>query len=173
MTKSLLSSCLISAEIVSQVHGRLRLRVRDKSSENQQINQLVKTLREHLAIYRVRWSSASCSVTIFYGKELLTYQELKKLLETEGIIWINSQVTLEPFIPSELTINLENLGNQWDQNVKKITQNNLDLRILIPIFFALFSLRQLWRKGFLIDAIPWYTLAWYSFDSFLKLNSRE
>jgi hypothetical protein len=30
--------------------------------------------------------------------------------------------------------------------------------------------RQLIIKGLQIDEIPWYSLAWYAFDSFVKLN---
>jgi hypothetical protein len=34
-------------------------------------------------------------------------------------------------------------------------------------------MRQLMIKGLQLEVIPWYVLAWYAFDSFLKLNTGD
>ena len=33
------------------------------------------------------------------------------------------------------------------------------------------AMRQLIAKGWQLELIPWYVLAWYAFDSFIKLHS--
>jgi hypothetical protein len=40
----------------------------------------------------------------------------------------------------------------------------------MPLFLSLLALRQLFSKSPRLKTAPWYILAWYAFDSFLKLN---
>jgi hypothetical protein len=42
--------------------------------------------------------------------------------------------------------------------------------MLVPVGLATLSLRELLRTGWEIEAAPWYVLAWYAFDSFIKLH---
>jgi hypothetical protein len=49
----------------------------------------------------------------------------------------------------------------------------VDLRFLFPLSLSLLALRQLLVKGWQLELIPWYVLAWYAFDSFIKLHPTE
>jgi len=46
----------------------------------------------------------------------------------------------------------------------------MDLRFLFPLILTLLALQQLFSKSPCLNTAPWYILAWYAFDSFLKLN---
>jgi len=52
-----------------------------------------------------------------------------------------------------------------------MTNGVADLRLLLPLGFGALALRQVLDKGFELEEIPWYTLAWYAFDSFVKLHN--
>nr|OEJ74038.1 hypothetical protein BH720_16560 [Desertifilum tharense IPPAS B-1220] len=60
-----------------------------------------------------------------------------------------------------------------NQRVNLATEGTMDLRFLFPLLLALLSLRQMFSKSPRLNTAPWYILAWYAFDSFMKLNSQE
>lgn len=68
---------------------------------------------------------------------------------------------------------LSNAVSQFNEQVKQTTVGVVDLRLLVPAGLAALAFRQMLSKGLQLDEIPWYTLAWYAFDTFMKLNDRE
>jgi hypothetical protein len=72
---------------------------------------------------------------------------------------------------SEVAKDLINVMSDFNTDVAQLTNGVVDLRLLVPLGLSAIALRQLLVKGLQIDEIPWYTLAWYAFDSFVKLNS--
>lgn len=63
--------------------------------------------------------------------------------------------------------------SELNAQVGWLTNGMADLRMLMPLGLGALAIRQLFVKGIQLDEIPWYTLAWYSFDSFSKLNRDE
>ncbi|MDR9402001.1 MAG: DUF5132 domain-containing protein [Halothece sp. Uz-M2-17] len=63
--------------------------------------------------------------------------------------------------------------SELDASLRKATQGTIDARSLLSILFAALALRQLILKGFQFDDVPWYVLAWYAFDSFIKFHDRQ
>lgn len=57
-----------------------------------------------------------------------------------------------------------------NEQIGQMTNGVADLRLLLPLGFGALALRQVLDKGFELEEIPWYTLAWYAFDSFVKLH---
>lgn len=74
---------------------------------------------------------------------------------------------------SEAAVEIINVMSTLNEQVGRITNGVADLRLLLPLGLGALALRQLVAKGFEIDEIPWYTLAWYAFDTFNKLNHRD
>ncbi|MCX7596144.1 MAG: DUF5132 domain-containing protein [Fischerella sp.] len=72
---------------------------------------------------------------------------------------------------SEVARDLINVIADVNTDVGRITNGVVDLRLLLPLGFSVLAIRQLFIKGLQIDEIPWYVLAWYAFDSFMKLNT--
>ncbi|MGF1499802.1 MAG: DUF5132 domain-containing protein [Elainellaceae cyanobacterium] len=52
-----------------------------------------------------------------------------------------------------------------------LTNGSVDLRTLLPLGIGAFAVRQLFVQGLRLDDIPWYTMVWYAFDTFGKLNN--
>lgn len=60
-----------------------------------------------------------------------------------------------------------------NRRVHDATDGRVDLRFLVPAGFAALSLRQLLRTGPSVASMPWYALAYYAFDSFVKLHGDD
>ncbi len=57
--------------------------------------------------------------------------------------------------------------------IGRATDGIVDLQVLMPLGLSALALRQILVKGLQIDEIPWYAMAWYAFDSFVKLNRSD
>jgi Protein of unknown function (DUF5132) len=74
---------------------------------------------------------------------------------------------------SEIARDVMHVVTDVNADIGKLSNGVIDLRLLLPLGLSALALRQLLVKGLQIDEIPWYTLTWYAFDSFLKLNHEE
>ncbi|BAZ80749.1 DUF5132 domain-containing protein [Sphaerospermopsis kisseleviana CS-549] len=74
---------------------------------------------------------------------------------------------------SEAAKDLINVISDINTDVARMTNGVADLRVILPVGIGLLSLQQLLRKGFQLEEIPWYILAWYAFDIFTRLNFED
>lgn len=72
---------------------------------------------------------------------------------------------------SEIARDVMNVAHDLNNDVAKITNGAVDLRLLLPLGLGTLAVTQLLTKGLQIEEIPWYNLAWYAFDAFVKLNA--
>ena len=49
----------------------------------------------------------------------------------------------------------------------------LNLKLLVPLGFGALAVLQLARQGLQIGSAPWYLLAYFAFESYIKLNRPE
>lgn len=165
----------VYAQIVSQTPGRIRLRVHHPHRQKHKLEPIADTLKKKVEIYRVKTNIPNGSITVMHGRELLSGEDIRAILRDLGIIF--AEITEEIPIPiqgkSSAAAGITKATTDLNQHVKKITQGAVDLRFIMPFCFAVLALRQLWIKGLQFDTIPWYVLAWYSFDSFIKLHQSE
>ncbi|WP_448573559.1 DUF5132 domain-containing protein [Trichothermofontia sp.] len=71
---------------------------------------------------------------------------------------------------ARLATELQAIATTLDTQTRTLTRGWMDLKTLVPLGLGAIALRQLLTKGLQLDAIPWYVLAWYAFDSFIILN---
>jgi hypothetical protein len=119
-------------------------------------------------IHRVRTNVQTGSLTVYYEHEQVNFEEMLSQLSSFGVI-IDDEARVLPET-SQAAANLTRVMAGLNQRVKQATEGTLDLRFLIPLFLSLLALRQLFSKSPRLKTAPWYVLAWYAFDSFLKLN---
>ncbi|MBE9055064.1 DUF5132 domain-containing protein [Sphaerospermopsis sp. LEGE 08334] len=74
---------------------------------------------------------------------------------------------------SEAAKDFINVISDINTDVARMTNGVADLRVILPLGIGLLSLQQLLRKGFQLEEIPWYILAWYAFDIFTRLNFED
>lgn len=112
--------------------------------------------------------SQRCQEAVAAAKERLedVMAEVKAELETKT----DTKTTYSTNGRSEVAVETEMAMSELNEQVKQLTNNVADLRVLMPIGLGALALRQLLVKGIQLDEIPWYTLAWYAFDTFVKMN---
>jgi hypothetical protein len=76
----------------------------------------------------------------------------------------------DPHSPAQVSADLMRLATDLNTQISDLTHDLVDLRTLAPLGLGAIALRQLLIKGLQLEDIPWYVLAWYAFDSFVKLH---
>jgi Heavy metal associated domain 2 len=119
-------------------------------------------------IDKIRTNAQTGSITVYYEREQVNFEEVLSQLQNLGILIEDPPKILSE--TSKAAANLKSMMAGLNQRVKQVTEGEVDLRFLIPLLFSLLALRQLFSKSPRLKTAPWYILAWYAFDSFLKLN---
>lgn len=65
---------------------------------------------------------------------------------------------------------LKDAVNELNAQIRWITNDLLDLRILFSAGLSAFAIRQLIVRGLCLEEIPWYAVAWYALDTFVKFH---
>ncbi|BAZ17050.1 hypothetical protein NIES4071_89280 [Calothrix sp. NIES-4071] len=154
----------ITAKLVSDTPGRLRLRVGNKHRKAEEMQRIANAL-QHPNIKQVRTNVSQGSITIQHeGENSLenVHTALKDIGITFGDIGEGKSEVANGVASSVIGLN---------KRVKQSTDGIVDLRFLFPLGLGFLSIRKLMLQGLQLDIIPWYVLAWYSFDSFLKLHA--
>lgn len=74
---------------------------------------------------------------------------------------------------SEVTQTALQVGGTVEEinaQLRWLTNDTLDLRILTTTALGAFALRQIFVRGLRLDEIPWYVAAWYALDTFVKFH---
>jgi hypothetical protein len=163
-TRTIANTTQTYTKIISDTPGRLRLRVAQRHRKLEQIQPLVNALQEHSNINQVRMNLDQGSITINHEGED-SWKNVMATLKDLGIIF-GDIVELH----TDAAIAVSNPVIDLNKRVKQATDGQLDIRVLFPFGLGCLAIRQLIIKGLQFDIIPWYVLAWYAFDSFIKLH---
>ncbi|MGI2907303.1 HMA2 domain-containing protein [Tolypothrix sp. VBCCA 56010] len=155
----------ISTKVVSSTPGRLRLRVAHSHRQPEKMQHIADVLSANSHINKVKTNVSHGSIVINHDGEDGSLENVLATLKDLGIIF--ADVTEGN---TEAAAGVSSAVVDLNQRVKQSTHGAIDLRFLFPLGLAGLSLRQLLNKGLQIETIPWYVLAWYAFDSFIKLH---
>ena len=152
--------------VVSNTPGRLRFRVAQEHRQPETLAAITNALQSFSSqIQTVRTTTPTGSVTVYYTGDADSFNDAMNSLQQFGIVAVDA-----PMGKSKVSTRVSNAlarANQW---VEYKTEGALDLRFLAPLIFALLALRQVLAKSPGLNTAPWYIMAWYAFDSFIKLN---
>lgn len=153
----------VPARLMSDTPGRLRFRLVSDYRIPGMLELIATGLRSHLTNARVRVNLDNGSVTVYYDCDRLSSDRLYRILQDLNICFVLSD---KSDAATELTEAIASANRQID----RLTEGAVDLRFLVPLGFGTLAVRQLIVEGVQLEVIPWYALAWYAFDSFLKLH---
>ncbi|MBD2615783.1 hypothetical protein H6G94_31800 [Nostoc punctiforme FACHB-252] len=159
------SSKRISAKIVSNTPGRLRLRVALPHRENGEIQRIANALAAQSYINQVQINIHHGSIAIKHDAKDDTLKNIVTTLTDLGVIF--ADITEGN---SEAAVGITNAIVNLNKKVEFATKGEIDLRVIFPLGLSILAVRQLLAKGLQFEIIPWYVLAWYAFDSFIKLH---
>jgi Heavy metal associated domain 2 len=155
----------IHSHMVSFTPGRLRFKVDRNHRNHEAMAPLTQALKTHLGVYDVRANPHSGSITVLHSPDHTDYDEIYATLQDLGVIF--GDIIGEK---SEVAQDITSAIYDLNRRVKAATSQVVDLRVLMPLGLGVLAVRQLLAKGLQLDIVPWYVLAWYSFDSFIKLH---
>jgi hypothetical protein len=158
--------------VVSSTPERTRLRVSRKRRNPEEMARIAKALKAHSEVHDVRTNVETGSIVVHHAHNDNSLDEISAVLQDLGVI-LGSAIDVD--LPSsegksEVATTLTDAISDLNDRVGTATDGVVDLRMLVPAGFAALALRQLLENGWEIETIPWYALAWYAFDSFIKLH---
>ncbi|MDM9381958.1 hypothetical protein QUB80_14735 [Chlorogloeopsis sp. ULAP01] len=161
----------ILTKIVSNTPGRLRLRVAQPQRWATKMQHILKTLKAQPNISQVRMNLQNGSITIQHDDNENSLKNVVTTLQDLGVIFADITGFAETTGgKSEVAAGVSDVVVDLNRRVKEATDGVVDLRFLFPLGLATLSIRQLIARGLQLEMIPWYVLAWYAFDSFIKLH---
>jgi len=155
----------ISTKVVSSTPRRLRLRLAHSHRQPEKIQSIANALSANSHINQVKTNVHHGSILINHDGKDGSLENVLATLKDLGIIFADISEG-----NTEAAAGVSSAIVDLNQRVKQSTHGAFDLRILFPVGLASLSLRQLFNKGLQLEVIPWYVLAWYAFDSFIKLH---
>jgi hypothetical protein len=158
--------------VVSSTPSRTRLRVSSKRRNHQEMTRITHALRSHPDVSEVRTNVQTGSIVIHHADKEDSLDAIAAVLQDLGVV-LGSVTDVElPFTQgkSEVAADLTSAVADLNERVGKATNGVVDLRLLVPVGLAALAFRELLRTGWEFEAAPWYVLAWYAFDSFIKLH---
>ncbi|GAB4345280.1 MAG: hypothetical protein OHK0047_38570 [Leptolyngbyaceae cyanobacterium] len=158
--------------IVSSTPSRTRIRVSAKRRTPEQMDQITKALQAMPDVYSVRPNLQTGSIIIHHDQTPTVVEDLAATLHDLGVILFH---TIDMGLPatggkSGVADDLVQAVADLNRRVGESTQGAVDLRFLIPLGLGGLAIYQLLRKGWQFETAPWYVLAYYAFDSFIKLH---
>ncbi|HCF27225.1 MAG TPA: hypothetical protein DEV81_08485 [Cyanobacteria bacterium UBA11049] len=159
------SSKPISTKVISSTPGRLRLRVAQPHCQSRDIHRIASVINANPQVDRVSTNLHSGSITIYHDGKNGSLDNIFATLRDLGIIFADLTEG-----KTEAAAQVTNAVVDLNQRVRQATNGAIDVRFLFPLGLSTLAVRQLLSKGLQFETIPWYVLAWYAFDSFIKLH---
>jgi hypothetical protein len=129
------------------------------------MKRIASVLEAHPQIKQVRTNVQNGSIIIEHDRDNGTFDNVFATLRDLGIIF--GDLTQGK---SEAAAGLSSAVVDLNKQVEQATNGVVDLRFLFPLGLSALAVRKLLAKGLQFETIPWYVLAWYAFDSFIKLH---
>lgn len=158
-------------QVVSSTPGRLRLRIAPAQRQLANMERICKALQAHPQVDRLKTNIHHGSITISHIAPAGNLESIYAALRDLGAIF--AETTTLTGDKSIAAAGVANAAVDLNQRVTRASHGAVDLRFLFPLGLGLLSIRQLAIKGLQLEIIPWYVLAWYAFDSFIKLHGTD
>lgn len=160
-----MSSKLIATKIISDTPGRLRLRLAQPYPSAKEMQPITQALEVHPNINQITTNFHHGSILINHDGKEESLENVLAALQDLGMIFVDITES-----NSDASVGVTNAVVDLNNRVEQATKGVVDLRFLFPFGISILAVRQLLAKGLQLEVIPWYVLAWYAFDSFIKLN---
>jgi hypothetical protein len=163
--------------VVHAVPGRVRIKLETRALAEERGARLRRALLALQDVEEVQTTPRTGSVVIVYDPDVL---------DTPGLIAQVRQarlLALDPYVSDQhagrqvpLSQTAQGIWRTFrgvNAQLSEMTNGRWDLRSVFPFALGAMALRSFLANPGSIGAAPWWVLAWYAFDSFLKLNQGE
>jgi hypothetical protein len=161
----------IPLQILSHTPGRVRVRLTPDYRQPATMAAIAQVLQSLVnEIQQVKINPKIGSMTLYYDIEEGDLASFFAPLQELGLI-----VNAAPAAPTGKTAVAATVTGavaRLNQRVNQLTEGSVDLRSLVPLLLGVWAIRQFFGKASSrMRIVPWYALAWYAFDTFMKLNT--
>lgn len=165
--------------VESFVPGRLRVRVPKELRNESSVYDLVSLVEGVSGLHRIDANAKTGGILIQYDPKLLDINQLMAMGTAAGVIGdielpksetqATNIVTNWPDVGQTARVILNGM-KRVDQGVHNATNGVWDAKTLIPVGLLTLALVRALRTG-KNSPIPWYTLIWYGYSSFMHWHS--
>lgn len=159
-------------QVVSRTPTRTRLKVPRSRRTSLEMARIANAIKAHPDVHDVQTNVQTGSIVVYHEPYSNTLDNIAGTLQDIGII-LGTVTGVE--IPvgqgkSDMAEGITDAVADLNQRVGQATNGVVDLRFLIPLGLGGLAIHQLLRNGWQVETTPWYVLAYYAFDSFIKLH---
>jgi hypothetical protein len=126
---------------------------------------IADALRTSVTVHRVETNLKIGTIVVHHEEQAL--DSIKAELKDLGVILMGA-TGIETSAKS-----ITDAVSDLDRHLGSATGGILSLRLLAPVAFGALAALQLARRGLEIGAAPWYLLAYFAFESYVRLNVAE
>ncbi len=159
----------LAAQLVHASPGRLRLRLPRAALENGLLGRAERALLALPGVQQVRANALASSLVVVYDQSVVAAPTVLGALTDVGFVLADPAPGPDAREGgSEMGRSIEDFFGGADERLVRLTRGATDLRTLVPLGLAALAAREVLRGR--VGAAPWYTLAYWAFDSFVKLH---
>ena len=163
----------LAVRVVHASPGRVRVKVPKEAFTDGALGEAERALGALRGVREVRRNPRAASVVVSYDPGLVDQPALLDAVAAAGMAIVTpgddgANGAGDPHYPVALAQLLGTPFRRADERLAAATRRGVDLRTLVPVGLALLAAREI-LAGRLGNA-PWYTLLWYAFDSYIKLQ---
>ncbi len=158
--------------VVHVTPGRVRARVPREALENGALREAEEALLAVDGVREVRRNVAASSIVIRYDPAITDVSALVVAASRANVAVMAADEQASPTaLPGQRSAIASWIAAPFqraDRQMTEATRGGLDLRTLVPIGLAVLAAREVLAGR--LHMAPWYTLTWWAFDSYLKLQ---
>ncbi|MFZ0928119.1 MAG: hypothetical protein WAN11_05945 [Syntrophobacteraceae bacterium] len=152
-------------QIVSSTGRRTRIRLSRKRRQPKEMARIAKVLEASPQVSSVQANLNTGTLIIHHNEQAL--EDIKSRLQDTGVI-LMAAAGVETSATS-----LADAVSDLEKHLGLSTRGLLNLNLLVPLGFGALAVLQLARQGLQIGGAPWYLLAYFALESYIKLNTPE
>jgi len=152
-------------EIVSTTARRTRIRLSHKRRHPKEMARLAKVLEASPQVISVQANLNTGTIIVHHKEEAL--EDITSRLQDMGVILMAAAGV------ETSAMSLADAVSDLEKHLSLEARGLLNLKLLVPLGFGALAVLQLTRQGLQIGSAPWYLLAYFAFESYIKLNRPE
>jgi len=168
-------STMQHTEVVSSTPGRTRFKLPSHRRNYQEMERIASGLQAHPGVSDVQFNTQTGSILVHHQSHHASLHQVKGCLEDLGVIFADVTGTsdLLSLGKSDSSPDFNSAITDLNQQVLEITNGVVDLRLILPLGLGALAVLQFLTFGWQFDIVPWFVLAYFAVDSFIKLNDNQ
>lgn len=155
----------VHTQIVSTTPRRTRIRLSRKRRHPKEMARIAEVLEASPQVSSVQANLNTGTIIVHHKEDAL--EDITSRLQDMGVILMAAAGV------ETSSMSLADAVSDLDKHLDLGTRGLLNLKLLVPLGFGALAVLQLARQGLQIGSAPWYLLAYFAFESYIKLNRPE